>query len=311
MVIIRDNPHLQWCREGLSENEQITLDDVLNLDLPNSVGEWNWMHLSSLISMDDVRSNPDLTWNRLGLSRNKQLLVDDINHLELPNGSESWDMAMISTYIDIEEIRLNPDLKWDKFWMCNNKSITMDDVKRMELYNYYGLSFSLSMNEILQNIEEGWDREGLSQNEGITVDLMHLFDEEEETYMQMKHIILILLLLLPVVSCAIIEPLQMVKLDNRCEVFTNAVISSGAEVVHAIDGSRGRELKFECYDGIILLNPNNFTIGVRVTEESYFWPRALIGAAVIILVSSITFCACLRSYNVTCCELMDELVDAV
>ncbi len=180
--LVRDNPHLPWCKSGLSTNDGITLHDVLHLDLPNASGVWDWYCLSMYVPMHDVRTNTEHPWNLLGLSNNKGLIVDDILNLTLKNATREWHDSSISSKISILEVRDNPDYKWDLFWLCNNKDITMDDVRTFNLSNWYGLSFSLDMKEILADISGGWDREGLSQNKDISVDIMEIMDEEEETY---------------------------------------------------------------------------------------------------------------------------------
>lgn len=180
--LVREHPLLPWDRDGLSSNKGITVDDVLHLDLPNASGVWDWFYLSMYVPMHDVRINTDQPWNLLGLSNNKELTVDDILNLTLKNATREWKNTSISSSISIVEVRDNPDYKWDLFWLCNNKDITMDDVSRFNLHNWYGLSFSLDMKEILVNISEGWDREGLSQNKDISVRIMEMMDEEEETY---------------------------------------------------------------------------------------------------------------------------------
>lgn len=86
----------------------------------------------------------------------------------------------------------------------------------------------------------------------------------------MKYIILILILIIPFVHCIIIKPHEMVELDNTCFTLNCVALirSSRGDVIHVMTGEMGKELSFPCYEGIILQNPNNFTIGV--TFDRFF-----------------------------------------
>ena len=54
------------------------IDDIVYMQLPNAVEDWNWQWISKSISMEHVRKNPYLPWDREGLSQNPTLTVDDI-----------------------------------------------------------------------------------------------------------------------------------------------------------------------------------------------------------------------------------------
>lgn len=75
---IRDNPHLPWCRYGISSNTEVTLDDVLSLDLSSATDEWNWYRLSTNIDIKVIRDNPEQPWSKTGILENKGITLDDI-----------------------------------------------------------------------------------------------------------------------------------------------------------------------------------------------------------------------------------------
>ncbi len=75
---IRDNAHLPWCREGMSSNVGVTLDDVLSLDLPNATDGWDWFRLSSVIDIKVIRDNHDLPWSKRGMLENRGITLEDI-----------------------------------------------------------------------------------------------------------------------------------------------------------------------------------------------------------------------------------------
>lgn len=87
---VRKYPDLPWDREGLSMNSTLMLYDVLYLELPNAVGDWDWRSISRCISSEQVREYPDLPWNRRYLSCNRSLTMHDILDLPLKEGEWDW-----------------------------------------------------------------------------------------------------------------------------------------------------------------------------------------------------------------------------
>lgn len=126
---VRKNPYFPWCREGLSCNRGITIEDVFNLDLPNATGNWVSRSLSRCIDIREVRANPHCKWDRAGLSCNRDITVSDIQNLYLPCATGHWMWDDISRYIPIREVIENPSLPWTTSLSCN-RGIT---VKVLEL----------------------------------------------------------------------------------------------------------------------------------------------------------------------------------
>lgn len=56
-------PMLPWDRKVLSSNRNVCID-MIDADMPNAVGEWDWYCISSVICMEDVLKHPDRPWHR-------------------------------------------------------------------------------------------------------------------------------------------------------------------------------------------------------------------------------------------------------
>ena len=76
LVEVRKVPCLDWDKEGLSWNYDLSVDDILHLPIKD--GKWNWYNISRVIPIIDVYTHPDLKWNRGELSWNKDIRVGDL-----------------------------------------------------------------------------------------------------------------------------------------------------------------------------------------------------------------------------------------
>jgi len=83
MKYVRENPLRPWCRQGLSRNKGLTVDDIDNLVLPYATGDWDWEYISDHIDIREVRANPLRSWNIQSLSRNRGLTVHDVDLLSI------------------------------------------------------------------------------------------------------------------------------------------------------------------------------------------------------------------------------------
>jgi len=106
---VRANPDKPWDWSYLSQNPNITMEDVCaNPDKP-----WNWygVSMNPNITMEDVIEHPDKPWNWSGLSRNPNITVEDIR----ANPDKPWDWHLLSCNpnITIEFVHANPDKPWD------------------------------------------------------------------------------------------------------------------------------------------------------------------------------------------------------
>lgn len=81
MELLRKYNLLPWDKQGLSLNNNITMDEVLHLDLPNSTGKWNFAALSGRMNMREIYKHLELPWSRLCMSENPQLTARDMKTL--------------------------------------------------------------------------------------------------------------------------------------------------------------------------------------------------------------------------------------
>lgn len=71
---IVSNPDIPWDIHSLTFNPTLTVEFIKNN--PNYI--WNWIEISSNISMEEVRNNITMPWKKIGLSHNKYLTMNDI-----------------------------------------------------------------------------------------------------------------------------------------------------------------------------------------------------------------------------------------
>ncbi len=132
---VKLNPHEPWDRDTMSYNGGLTLDVVLDLDMPEATGEWDWRDISGIATMDDIRSNPGRPWNRRSLSYNRDLTIDVVTDLVMPEATDTWRWEGISSVVPIQDVRDNPLLTWDMDGLSNNKQITINDIFTLVLPN--------------------------------------------------------------------------------------------------------------------------------------------------------------------------------
>ena len=191
------HPDLPWNREGLSWNEGITLDAKRRLDnMPRAREEWSWRYLSRHVPIEDVLRNPDLRWSRKGLSKNKNLTIDAKNmfdDMHTPDAWEGWHWEHISRNVPIEDVPRNPDEPWDRRGLSLNKSLTIDIKEEIDAihmprvrgrWQWFFLSVNVPTEDVLRNPTLPWDREGLSLNPGITINLKNKIDNMHTPHIQ-------------------------------------------------------------------------------------------------------------------------------
>jgi hypothetical protein len=83
MSIVSSNRDKVWHKGHLSRNKNITID-VIRMNLPNSIGYWNWDHISECISMKEVIDNPNESWILPRLSNNPNI-TPSVVRTYLPN----------------------------------------------------------------------------------------------------------------------------------------------------------------------------------------------------------------------------------
>ena len=134
LVDIRRYPDLPWSKGGLSWNHTLTVDDIeysfeidREWDFSSYTDEkWNWLAISSVISLSEVRKNPNLPWNKKGLSLNPTLTVHDIQSLSIKDGK--WDWINIQSRVPIIDVYTHPNLTWNRGRLSANKNIRISDL---------------------------------------------------------------------------------------------------------------------------------------------------------------------------------------
>lgn len=131
--LIMKYPLLKWDRSAMSYYNSSPFDSrLLDLDLPNAVGNWYLYYISEKIDMEYVRKHPDKPWNRNSLSCNERFSLDIVN-LYMPNAIDEWNWTPISRRVTYEELLENPTLPWDRYGLSQSKSIQQNIVEVLKL----------------------------------------------------------------------------------------------------------------------------------------------------------------------------------
>ena len=190
---IRAHPEEPWDRGELSRNRNITVRDIMSLDLPSARGSWDWFWVSVNVTMEEVIAYPNMDWDRLGLSQNPNITIDivhrDIASQDSPdpflsNATGRWQWDALSHYVPIEDVIANPWETWHRDALSMNRGITLDIVHRdiasqgtddpfmpnaIGDWDWLCLSQYVPIEDVRQNPREKWHKAGLSKNKGITL----------------------------------------------------------------------------------------------------------------------------------------------
>jgi hypothetical protein len=97
----------------------------------------------------------------------------------MSNAVEEWQWDFISRAIDIRAVIDHPDRTWNREWLSMNKEITIDLIDNLELPNavddewcWRFISQYIDIKEVYDHPDRPWDKDGLSRNKGITIDLI-------------------------------------------------------------------------------------------------------------------------------------------
>ena len=74
--LLKKYPDKPWDWSKLSQNENITMSDVLNN--PDKPWDWSLLSHNENITISDILNNPDKPWDWSGLSRNKDITIEFI-----------------------------------------------------------------------------------------------------------------------------------------------------------------------------------------------------------------------------------------
>lgn len=104
---VLEYPDYPWNRNILTLGGRLVYQ-LLDIDMPNAIGEWNWRYISSHVPIEYIASSPLLPWNRFKISERSdfQLYLLDI---PMPNATGDWCNNEILSNISIYEIMKYPN----------------------------------------------------------------------------------------------------------------------------------------------------------------------------------------------------------
>jgi hypothetical protein len=171
MEDVINNPNERWNRNNLSKNKNISMK-VINMNLTNMLGKWDWNAISTQISMEDVIRYPNETWCKQGLSMNGKINMKVIR-MNLPNAYRHWNWIHISKHISMEDVINNLDEPWSKYNLSQNKNICMKVINThlpnaTSEWKWDYISMNIKIEDIIDYPNETWNKYGLSQNNNMT-----------------------------------------------------------------------------------------------------------------------------------------------
>lgn len=213
--LVIENPDLPWCSEGLSLNEKITVDEIIE----NPQIEWNFKLLSKHIDINFIYANTALLWDdktllkRVNLnfirehfnpkwldysaiSYNPNLTIEFI--LEYP--SFYWYWESVYANLKLEDIikhhlqlahfeafqRVYPNYCVEHYqenilnWPILANRVSLDILEKYPNKPWTDLSYNknITMDFILEHPALPWDYKGLSGNNQITLqDILNNWDK--------------------------------------------------------------------------------------------------------------------------------------
>jgi hypothetical protein len=153
----------QWSSYAFSKLN-ITMDFILEHDLPNKSKRWSWLFISQNpnITMKDIEKHPDKPWSRMFLSENPNITMEFIKRQSLRGenitGMWDWDAISRNPNITMDIIENNPDEPWE--WECVSENP------------------NLTMKFIEKNPDKPWDWGDIFENSNITLE----FIERQQFY---------------------------------------------------------------------------------------------------------------------------------
>lgn len=144
---VRKNRKLPWNRRQLSDNNSITIGDVIDLELPNAVKEFYIYNIVDRSTYEDIVKYNTYAWNRKTLSMKPKRFDLRILDIDLPNAIEEWYWHGIAEYASIEDVVNNKHLPW------NRRSLSFG---KNGIYLYH-------MNLDLPNAIGDWEHDMLSR----------------------------------------------------------------------------------------------------------------------------------------------------
>lgn len=159
---IRIHNTLPWNKNYLSKNPSIRMKDVLELDLPNAIGKWDYSSLSRVLPMEDIYNNRLYQWSKLMILENEKFEMWIID-VDLPNAIDKWNWEYISRKATLETVSLYPHYRWIKsiLGLSSNFDIRMvyiNMANALDQWNWKLISQVVSMDIVLKHRELPWNR---------------------------------------------------------------------------------------------------------------------------------------------------------
>lgn len=175
---IEDNMSKPWNWDIIS-----TLP-CINIEIVKSHPEidWNWYSLStnSSISIEDIKNNPKLPWDKNKICTNPNLTIYDViydRHL-----FNNWTQITVNENIKQIDIEKYPNLPWDINVILNLKSgLDINFILNYYQKNYQwnwneiSRSYSISINDVINNPTLPWCMYTLSENPSLTLETFERF----------------------------------------------------------------------------------------------------------------------------------------
>ena len=141
--IVKQHPEIDWCWYRLSNNEGITMQDIVNH--PTYPWRWQYVSLNINLTMTMVNSRPAKGWN--------------------------WADVSCHPGITMQDIKTHPHLPWQwEYVIANN--FTLD--KELYVSNLYAAILLLTMLEHSQSWSEEADDAGAVSRVNVLHDEYHL-----------------------------------------------------------------------------------------------------------------------------------------
>lgn len=157
--------HIRFC---VSSNKNVTMKIVLeNLNFP---WDYDTLTVSSGITIDDIINHPEFEWEEEDILLNTNITVKDFFKYRyiLPNTDEIYDIFFSTAKLQMSDFIAYPEiLSLCPFeYFCKNSSLTLENLRSLGKINYKYLSRnkSVTMRDVLDNINEQWDWDFLSRN---------------------------------------------------------------------------------------------------------------------------------------------------
>lgn len=209
-LIRKNRSRVTWFLNALSHNPNMTWDFVCNANLGRASGFWSIGSLScnSHITLKIVKDNPkpftifSMGWSFYRLSGNPNLTFSYVKR----HRGRDWNWYIVTKHPNItwNNIKDNPGMKWDYDSLPLNPNVTwkilmkefIPHLKELRLYEDWIWEIEFSKHPKLTNqfiinhprgpSPMGWNWEHLSENPGITWELVEKFPEKNWCYYKLS-----------------------------------------------------------------------------------------------------------------------------